>query len=588
MLDLRMLFSALTDADYLATEKHFNPKDALMRESAVELWPGEAADVVDRHLEELAGKVNTSSAVAAIRRDLLGACRAAAVSAPGLWTLTAPTGAGKTLSTLAFALRHAQQNGLRRIVVVMPFLSIIDQTVRVYREALAGLAVGGAAERYLLEHHSLAVGTTEGDGEDACLRGMLAQNWDAPIVITTSVQFFESLFSNSPAACRKLHRLARSVIVFDEVQTLPLKVVLPTLATLSHLVERYGSSVVFSTATQPAFRHLDAKVRTYCATGWQPREIVPGDLRLFERASRVRVEWPSRKERIGWEQLAGQFAGLRQVLCIVNLKRHARELFHLLEPQWGVDAFHLSTAMCPKHREVVLNEVRARLERGERCALVATQCVEAGVDLDFPAVFRAMGPLDAIAQAAGRCNRNGRLEAGALRVFVPEDAGYPPGVYKQAADVAAVLLNRPEGISIDNPAIFEQYFRLLYSIAELEDRPLREAIQTRHFPDVRKHYRIIEQDSVNVLVLYDRARYEELAEEVRGRGLSRDWVMRARPYAVSCFRQDTGAATAMMEPVRLKDRDRTPSGDWFLYLDHKHYDPGTGLFIPKEQGYWEA
>jgi CRISPR-associated helicase Cas3/CRISPR-associated endonuclease Cas3-HD len=574
MLDLRMLFSALTDADYLATEEHFNPEAARMREPVAELRPGEAAEVLDRHLMALSAKADSSSAVAAMRRDLLDACRVAAESAPGLFTLTAPTGAGKTLSTLAFALRHAKQNGMRRIVVVMPFLSIIDQTVRVYREALAAIPGGGVSERYLLEHHSLAVETAEADGVSQRIRGMLAQNWDAPIVITTSVQFFESLFSNSPAACRKLHRLARSVVVFDEVQTLPLKVVLPTLATLSHLATRYRSSVVFSTATQPAFRHLDAQVRRYCTNGWSPREIAPNELGLFERACRVRVEWPQRSERIRWEELAQQFADLRQVLCIVNLKRHARDLFHLLEPRWGDDVFHLSTAMCPKHRGVVLAEVRARLDSGERCALVATQCVEAGVDLDFPAAFRAMGPLDAIAQAAGRCNRNGKLEAGVLRVFRPEDAGYPPGVYEQAAGLTEALLNGEEGLSIDDPAGFEKYFRTLYSIAKLEDRELLDAIQARHFPDVRKHYRIIDQDSINVLVAYDRDQYGGLADEVRRTGLSRDWVTRARPHAVSCFRNE---ATAM-EPVPLKDR--TSSGDWFLY--DKHYDPETGLQVPKE------
>ena len=572
MLDLRMLFSALVDADYLATEEHFNLEAARMREPAAELRPGEATEVLDRYLEALTARVDSSSAVAAIRRDLLSACRATAESAPGLFTLTAPTGAGKTLSTLAFALRHAEKHGLRRIVVVMPFLSIIDQTVRVYREALADMPGGGVTERYLLEHHSLAVETGEADVVSQRLRGMLAQNWDAPIVITTSVQFFESLFANSSAACRKLHRLARSVVVFDEVQTLPLKVVLPTLATLSHLAGRYGSSVVFSTATQPAFPHLDAEVRHYCTNGWSPREIAPRE--LFELARRVRVEWPVRGEQIGWEELARQFANLRQVLCIVNLKRHARDLFHLLAPEWGGEAFHLSTAMCPKHREVVLAEVRARLESGERCALVATQCVEAGVDLDFPAAFRAMGPLDAIAQAAGRCNRNGKLEAGVLRVFRPEDAVYPPGVYEQAAGLTEALLNGEGGLSIDDPAGFEKYFRSLYSIASLEDRNLLEAIQSKHFPDVRKNYRIIEQDSVNVLVAFDTERYAELAAEVRAKGLSRDWVMRARPYAVSCFRKD---ATAM-EPVPLKDR--TSSGDWFLY--DRHYDARTGLEIPKE------
>lgn len=584
MLDLRMLYSALTDADYLATEEHFDQAATRMRQPVGELGAAEAIDLVDRYLRMLAEKKESSAAMASMRQDLLTACRAAAERPTGLFTLTAPTGTGKTLSTLAFALRHAKRNGLRRIVLVMPFLSIIDQTVGVYRQALAEMENRGAMERYILEHHSLAVEASDGDVQETRLRGMLAQNWDAPIVITTSVQFFESLFSNSSAACRKLHQLARSVIVFDEVQTLPLKVVLPTLATLSHLSARYRSSVVFSTATQPAFPHLDEQVRRYCTNGWRPQELVPDELRLFERAKRVRVEWPRRGERTSWIDLVKQFDGSSQVLCIVNLKRHARDLFHLIRQQWGEGAFHLSTSMCPKHREAALAEVRTRLEEGKRCGLVATQCVEAGVDLDFPAAFRAMGPLDAIAQAAGRCNRNGRSAEGVLKVFRPEDEGYPPGVYRQATDLTEILLKREQGLDIDNPAVFENYFRSLYGIASLEDRELLEAVRTKHFPDVRRNYRIIEQDSVNVLIAYDRARYEELAEEARLKRLTRGWVLRARPYAVSCFRR--AVAGAMVEAVKLKDG--TPSNDWFLYLFDGHYDSGTGLSIPTEIEYLGA
>jgi CRISPR-associated endonuclease/helicase Cas3 len=277
---------------------------------------------------------------------------------------------------------------------------------------------------------------------------------------------------------------------------------------------------------------------------------------------------------------------LDQALCIVNLKRHARTLFNLLAPRWGCAVFHLSTSMCPKHRAAVLGRVSARLELGYRCTLIATQCVEAGVDLDFPVAFRALGPLDSIAQAAGRCNRNGKSAEGVLTVFVPEDAGYPPGVYKQASDLTALLLNREEGLSIDDAAGFDDYFRQLYSITNLEDRDLLQAIKTKHFPDVRKFYRVIDQDSVNVLVPYERKIYEELADEVRSTGLSRDWVLRARPYTVGCFRRDIEAATAMVEEVRLKDR--TLSGDWFIYLAYEHYDSQTGLLVPKELDYLEG
>lgn len=573
MLDVRMLFSALVDADYLATEGHFEPEAAHRRQHETELDAARAEEAVKGHIDGIAARAKQSGATAAMRDDLRSACEGAAESGRGLFTLTAPTGSGKTLSTLLFALKHARRHGLRRVVVALPFLSIIDQTVEVYRSALEELA---RDDHYLIEHHSLAIDESEG-GDLPSVNGMLAQNWDAPIVVTTSVQLFESLFSNSPAACRKLHRLANSLVIFDEVQTLPLKVVVPTLAALSHLSARYGASVIFSTATQPAFAHLDAKVREFCAGGWAPREISPASLRLFERAKRVKVEWPREGERVSWEAILGELGDLRQALFIVNLKRHARELFAAAQENWGDDAFHLSTAMCPKHREKKLREVRGRLKSGAPCVLVATQCVEAGVDLDFPAVFRAMGPLDAIAQAAGRCNRNGRLEEGVLRVFIPEDDGYPGGAYEQAARLTAAMLRRPGGISIDDPAIFGEYFRSLYRIANMTDRELGDAIATRHFPAVREHYRIIQAGMVNVVAPYDAAAFAALAGEVRRDGLSRDWVRRARPYAVSCF---PGEIERAAEPVPMKDR--SSSGNWFLYLRSEDYSVDTGLRAPRE------
>ncbi|MCX5999800.1 MAG: CRISPR-associated helicase/endonuclease Cas3, partial [Chloroflexi bacterium] len=271
---------------------------------------------------------------------------------------------------------------------------------------------------------------------------LLAENWDAPIIVTTSVQLLESLFSKSPSACRKLHRLAGSVILFDEVQTLPVALAVPTLATLSHLSKRYGTTVVFSTATQPAFEHLHGEVKQYSLGGWQPDEIVPPSLNLFQRARRTRVEAPDFDRPVTWAQLAGRLASHEQVLCVVNLKKQLSRLFDLLQ-QHGTDGLLcLSTNMCPAHREVVLSMVKERLASGRVCRLISTKCVEAGVAIDFPAVYRAFGPLDAIAQAAGRCNRNGRAERGTVSVFLPEEEGYPDGAYRQAADTTRILLKK--------------------------------------------------------------------------------------------------------------------------------------------------
>ncbi|MCE5218195.1 CRISPR-associated endonuclease Cas3'', partial [bacterium] len=354
MLDLRMLYSCLVDADGLDTEAHCNgTADGAKqyREAGPTLDAERDLKVLLSHIERLASKSQATEKVNELRADLLEACLKAAKGPQGCFTLSAPTGSGKTLSMLAFALRHALTHGLRRIVMVIPYLSIIDQTVAEYRKVLSQVLAPQELDRYLLEDHSLA-GTRDGrsdgrpsDEQDNSAR-LLAQNWDAPIVITTSVQFLESLFANRSRACRKLHRLAGSVILFDEVQTLGSSLAVPTLATLSHLTERYSASVVFSTATQPAFTHLNEAVEWFADSGWQPREIVPAELDLFGRARRTHIEWPQRSDqRPSWETLAGELAQVPQVLCIVNLKRHAQALLEALSSQLeSPDLCHLSTS----------------------------------------------------------------------------------------------------------------------------------------------------------------------------------------------------------------------------------------------------
>ncbi len=286
MLDIRMLFSALVDADFIETEAHFNPAhdgSRSYRRSGPDLSADTALEILLTYLEKLALTSNSSMEVRQVRQDLLTACFKAASQPTGLFTLTAPTGAGKTLSMLAFAVKHAELNKLRRIITVIPYLSIIEQTALEYRKVFSSRTKSMGFPDYILEDHSLAGATSSGmedDGNDMEVealrsRRLLAENWDAPIIVTTTVQFLESLFSNRSSACRKLHRLAQSVILFDEVQTLPVTLAIPTLATISRLVERYGASVVLSTATQPAFSHLDSQIKKYCSSGWSPQEIAP-------------------------------------------------------------------------------------------------------------------------------------------------------------------------------------------------------------------------------------------------------------------------------------------------------------------------
>lgn len=573
MLDVRMLFSALVDADFLDTARHFGEE----RPQGPPLESGKAFEVLQAKIEELASAGSSSPEVQQMRDILWNDCIRAGDEPQGIFTLTAPTGAGKTLAMLGFALKHAQKHNLRRIVVVIPYLSIIEQTAQVYRDLFRNFPPG-----YIIEHHSLT-GTRapvrRGDDEQdehARLERYLSENWDAPIVITTSVQMLESLFANASSACRKLHRLAQSVILFDEVQTLPLNLAIPTLQALSTLACRYRVTVVFATATQPAFSHLHCKVQLCGNLGWQPREIVQDVPKLFGLGRRVQVR---RKDShpLLWQDLAQELRQHKQALCVVNIKRHAKELALLLKDEAHSDhVFHLSTNMCPVHRQKVLEEVRLCLRDGEPCLLVSTQCIEAGVDVDFPIVYRAFAPLDSIAQSAGRCNRHGIRQTGEVILFVPEEEKYPPGAYQQAAGVTRVHLST-HSIDLYDTSLYDSYYRTLYDITKPEvlNQDLQHSIIAKDFPEVARQYRLIPDATINVLVPYELEQYNSLANEARERGLTGDWIRRARPHVVGVYRpHPSDTITCFLEPIPIRGK---PSGDWFIYAELSHYDPLLGL-----------
>lgn len=458
---VRMVFSCLVDADYLCTERFMQPGRVALR-PARPVSMGELADRVDGFLDGL-GCTADDSIVNRCRQDVLGACRDAASQPPGLYSLTVPTGGGKTLSSLAFALRHAHAHSLDRVIVAIPFTSIIEQNAAVYRDALGELA------HQVLEHHSNLDrgGDTEGERER-----LAAENWDAPLVVTTNVQLFESLFAARPGRCRKLHRIARSVIVLDEAQALPPNLLAPTLWALRELVENYGCTVVLCTATQPALEQREG----FQIGLHEPREIVPpAQLQtLFDSLKRVHVE---RAGVVDDAALIERLAREPQALCILNTRGHAAEVFDSLTQQLGetqstrrhgVDqprvgsCLHLSANMCPRHRSAVLRLIRRRLKKGEPCRVVSTQLIEAGVDVDFPVVYRAMAGLDAIAQAAGRCNREGgRPEPGRVIVFEPDtsERRLPPFV-RAAADHARQVAEDHDDLL--SPAAQHDYFRLHY------------------------------------------------------------------------------------------------------------------------------
>lgn len=619
MLETRMLYSCLVDADYLATEGHFNGDRVTPYRPRKQLPPFDfeaAAQLTDQVIDQLP---RSNGPMQQVRDHLKQSCVAASQWSTGCYTLAAPTGAGKTLSMLSFALKHARKHKLRRVIMVMPFLSIVEQTARVIRETLS--ALDGFNPNWVLEDHSLADAIPSGSGSDqdndpatdewSRTRRLLAENWDAPIVLTSSVKCLESLHASRPRACRKLHRLAKSVILFDEVQTLPPSLAVPTLATLSHLSERFKSTIVFATATQPAFDLLDpeeppplpraVRVRDYAESGWKPREVVANSQSLFDLAAdRVQVHWHL-EGPIGFDEIASRMIdGGRSSLAIVNLKRHAAELFELVQ---SVDreAKHMSTSMCAAHRGEVLKFVNEMRSESRPVQLVSTQCVEAGVDFSFEQVFRALAPLESISQAAGRCNRSGELpNGGEVHVYDPDVEGskfpsaYGPGV--QALETLLELL-REEGHEtsdvnlLNDVSVIRRYYGLLYSLSDktIPTGKMHEGMIGLDFPTVASEYRLIPDQQVSILVPYDADHYDELIErfqdEDRSPGWARDWFRDARSHIVGVYRHQFEQIESYLQPLPFgpsENRDPDSSQWWFLSDSWRHvYDENTGLQIPE-------
>lgn len=574
----RFIFSALVDGDFLDTEAHFAPADAAQR-SAQELEAGRGLEALQAYLASLRAEGD----VGTLRRHLLGDCLRAAERPPGLFTLTAPTGSGKTLASMAFALRHiVVRNGqlrpedprrLRRVIVVIPYTSIVEQTAGVYRELFAPVF----GRDCVLEHHCAVTPTDFGTGDDDAEGGrqrrarLAAENWSAPIIVTTDVQFFESLFAHRPAACRKLHNIARSVLIFDEVQTLPPGLV-PSLLSAVRLLARepYGASAVFMTATLPAFEAASASL----PYGWQPVPIESDGAAMAAAMRRTAVTLPAPGEWITWAALAERLRGYEQALCVVNTTADARELFRLLRVQ---GCFHLSSRLCPAHRREKLGAVRALLAGGKPCRLVSTQLVEAGVDVDFPVAFRAMGPLDSIIQTAGRCNREGRsLEPGPVIVFRPERGGMPRGAYRTAAELSASFLDRHPGAAdrLHDPSMYREYFAELYPLLgrdRAEDDAVFKASGEFNFPAAAASCRLVPDDTRPVLVQW-REGHDLIAKLRREKHLSPSQWRAAQSFSVNLHLGEFGAAEASGYVAEAAD------DVWYW---NSHYDDELGACHPE-------
>ncbi len=530
---IRMLFSCLVDADYLDTERFMNTESFASRGEYDTL--SELKRRFDIYMGEIV-KNAPLTIVNSIRSRILEDCIKTGELSPGFFSITVPTGGGKTLSSMAWALVHALKYNKTRIIFAIPYTSIITQTAQIYRSIFG--------DDNVIEHHS-----NIDENTNTQQRKLATENWDAPIVVTTNVQLFESLFSNKTSRCRKLHNLVNSIIILDEAQMLPPEFLNPILTTIKGLVDNYSISVLFSTATQPALTGKIGGKGQFAFEGIAAnavRELVHDVDELVANLKRVEIQIPENiNETIDWTDISDELQQHEQVLCIVNTRNQCREL-HELMPE---GTLHLSRLMCTAHIMDVIDEIKLRLKANKPVRVISTQLIEAGVDIDFPVVYRAIAGLDSIAQCAGRCNREGKLnkenKLGLMKVFVPSK-GTPIGLMRKGADTFKEMLpNRSDNEnSLLEPKAFQEYFRLFYSKidnfdkANIGDSLWKDAQSMKfQFATAARDFRLIDdKNAQTILVEYKEG--SDLIQLLKRKG-PEPWLMRKlQRYTVSVNERD--------------------------------------------------
>lgn len=555
---LRMLFSCLVDADFLDTESFMDPEKAETR--CIEYSIASLKKKFDAYMAEKTRDAQKTT-VNDWRANILQDCRNAAQEAPGIFTLTVPTGGGKTLSSMAFALNHAVKHNKRRVIFAIPYTSIIEQTAQQYRE-IFGDAV--------LEHHS-NLDPDKSEKENSRAR-LATENWDAPIIVTTNVQLFESLFAARTSRCRKLHNLVNSVIVLDEAQLLPPDFLQPTLDVLRLLTENYGVTLVLSTATQPALGSVKDSFGRNVLRGLDARREIISDVdRLFTALKRVNVALPSDwQQRSEWPELAKNLANHERVLVIVNSRRDAREL-HALMPEGTI---HLSALMCGEHRSRVIADIKDKLKNTGPVRVVSTQLVEAGVDLDFPVVYRALAGLDSIAQAAGRCNREGKLATGLVKVFIPPKSP-ARGLLLYGEQATRSILHGQEKDPLSHE-LFEQYFRHYFAQEDADKHGILPLLTQDagegvvQFRSAASKFQLIADTGKAVLVPYKQG--EVLIEQLRHQGPERHLLRKLQRYTVNVPENEFNKLREIGAIVEIQP------GLWAVDGTHG-YDPDFGLLM---------
>lgn len=553
---IRMIYSCLVDADFLDTEMFMNGGIA-------ERDSGESVKILFEKLQNhISGWLQNQDVdtVNGRRTEILKHCLEKGSSDRGLFSLTVPTGGGKTIASLAFALRHAVENQMDRVIYVIPYTSIIEQNAKVFREILG--------DENVLENHC----NVDYECSDE-LRPMqlAAENWNKPVIVTTNVQFFESLFSNKSSKCRKLHNIANSVIIFDEAQMLPNDYLKPCIAMIEELMNNYGTSVVLCTATQPtlkSFFHSKVLVTELC-----PR--MNEQFEFFKRT--VFKNMGTVTENFLIERLKEE----RQTLCIVNTKKRAQSLYKELK---GEGVYHLSTSMYPIHRKRVLDEIRKKLQKNEKCIVVSTSLVEAGVDLDFQSVYRELAGVDSMIQAAGRCNREGRRKVESSKVFIFrfEEREIVLG-QRQQIDVAKSLI--VDDRELADMETVTKYFEMLYHIKgdSLDKKKILDEFTNKNakynFAKVGKEFKLIEQNTKTIFIKCEDAA-KEISQELQNKGFTRAGMRKVSRYCITVYDQtfEKMYGAGMIQPVS-EDME-----DFYELTDENRYTEELGLELEVDTG----
>ena len=551
---IRMLYSCLVDADFLDTEN-------FMKEGDTQRYAGDEAeallDKVKKYVADWLLNKDTET-VNGRRTEILRHCFECGKMERGMFQLTVPTGGGKTIASLAFALQHVVKNHMDRVIYVIPYTSIIEQNAEVFRRILGNHNV-------LENHYNVDYESTE----ELKPMHLASENWDKPVVVTTNVQFFESLFANKSSRCRKLHNIANSVIIFDEAQMLPTDYLKPCIAMMEELVGNFHSSIVLCTATQPALTPFFQ--RKLPMTELCPR--VEEQFRFFERVTFKNIGTVSEDELI--EKLEQE----DQALCIVNTKKRAQRIYQKMK---GKGVFHLSTTMYPKHRRRILKKVEKLVEDGEKCILISTSLVEAGVDLDFRTVYRQLAGVDSMIQAAGRCNREGKrdMDESFAYIFQFEEKETVPGQQLQI-DVSKMLISENEDIS--SLQGIEKYFEALYHFRgeSLDKKKILEEFKGKryNFAKVAREFKLIEENTLTVFINKEEEA-EELLQQIKYQGYTKAGMRKAGQYCVQLYENDIQKlqGAGMLRPIS-EDIE-----NFFELVDKGQYTEEIGLDLGIESG----